>query len=907
MKQEFAIEEIKAMAALMPGDFVVYRLVGRTMKVLYFTETILSAFEVSDEDFRAAVRDDALDVVSPGDREYVLGTVLGKPVGPEMIECIFRLLHKEKGFFWVHSRSRIVGTVDGDPVILTNYTNLSAESAIFGHSVEDVETAFYNVDINDHEILYANRAAKEMAQVEDREFFNRYKCYEYFFGNSEPCKTCPIAEVLKTDRMAEIEEYDEDRQCWNRIRCKIVRWCGHQCLEVFVNDITTVKQEKERFNEAIQSLLDTNPDALCTFQLNLTRDLCYGGHGTSRYYLERLNSDTASGLFRNNAAMVPYPEDRRRLCDMFTCDRLIECYNSDKTQLQLDYRRQGENGRPFWVRTFVYLLKNPVTSDIEGVIYSTDISALKRDEEIFNIITSQECDYVAILDMEANTLEFMNLSYRLNEKYRSLLSEPGRKYDFDYIRHYTADSWVAAEDREYYLNNSPVSVVRQELERQGNYEMSIRGHYADRPDEYMCRKIQHYYLGDHRDTVLIIQTDVTETYLQQQREIDNARAASDAKSEFMSRMSHDIRTPLNGIIGMTYLAKKLDNSPEMDSYLNKIDTSSRFLLGLVNDVLDMSKAESGMIELHPEPYTSDQFMEYLQAVIIPLCREKNQEFIIEADPVPGIAPIMDPLRVNQIFFNLLSNSVKYTPEGGVIKYHLQENLTAGGKVALSAYVEDNGIGMSEAFQKVLFEPFTQENRDDVSKNRGTGLGLTIVRKMLDLMGGTIAVESRVGEGTKISLRAEFDYVDQEVIPAAAENISEEKGYEQLKGKHVLLCEDHPLNQEITRAILEEKGMIVEIAENGLEGVEKFKRSSIDFYTVILMDIRMPLMDGYKATAQIRKLRRADAGTVRILAMTADAFTDDIQRCLSAGMNGHISKPVEPDTLFAEILNKGNGR
>ena len=901
MKHELTIEAIRALVEPIPGDFVVYRIVGRKMKVVYFTDTILSSFGVSREAFVAATSDDALDVVMPGDRDYVLDTVLDKPVGPELIECIFRLLHMEKGFFWVHSRSRIIGTMDGDPLVLTNYLNLSSESEIFGHNVEDVETAFYNIDVNNHEILYANRAAKEHSHVAKKEFFGSYKCYEYFYGKSRPCSDCPVSYIRDMDGMYETERYDEKLKRWYGIRCKIVDWCGHECLEVFSDDITTVRQDKIKYDETIQKVLDANPDALCTFQINLTMDTCYGGHGTSEYYLRKLKSDTASGLFRNNAAMVPNESDRERLFELFSCEKLIECYYADKTQLQLDYRREGKNGKSFWVRTFVYLLKNPATADIEGVIYSADISDLKREEEIFNIITSQECDFVATLDLETKKVELVNLNIRTSEKTREFIDY--RAVDgFDEIRGLAADSWVAAEDREFYLAHSTAEAICRELDEHGHFEMSIRGHYPGHPDEYMCRKIQHYYLGDYKDTVLIIQSDVTETYLQQQREIDIAKAASESKSDFMSRMSHDIRTPLNGIIGMTYLAAKLDNSSEMKGYLEKIDTSSKFLLGLVNDILDMSKAESGKIELHTEPYGPAQLMEYLQAVIVPLCNEKNQKFIIEVDPIPGLVPIMDPLRVNQVFFNLLSNSVKYTPEGGEIIYHLDEKQMDNGRVALHASISDNGIGMSAAFQKVLFEPFTQENRDDVSRNRGTGLGLTIAKKMMDLMGGSITVDSAIGRGTRFDICAEFDCIDSAELTEKKENTNVEKGYGRLTGKHVLVCEDHPLNQEITRALLEDKGMIVEIAENGYEGMEKFRLSSVGFYTVILMDVRMPIMDGYEATSRIRELHRPDAEKVSILAMTADAFDDDIQKCLSAGMDGHVAKPVEPEKLYDTILN-----
>jgi CheY-like chemotaxis protein/two-component sensor histidine kinase len=364
-------------------------------------------------------------------------------------------------------------------------------------------------------------------------------------------------------------------------------------------------------------------------------------------------------------------------------------------------------------------------------------------------------------------------------------------------------------------------------------------------------------------------------------------------------MSHDIRTPLNGIIGMSYIASGETNPPRTADCLAKIDTSSKFLLGLVNDVLDMAKAESGSVELHPEPYRAEDFSNYIDAVIRPLCREKKQTLCVDVGRADGVVPLMDVLRVNQIFFNLLSNAVKYTPEGGTISCVVRDRRGPNGKLALTAKVSDTGIGISEAFQEVLFDPFTQEQRDDASERRGTGLGLAIVKRLLDSMGGSISVKSRVGEGTTFTLLAEFDCVPDEGAASGTAPGGEDDAAV-LAGRRVLLCEDHPLNQEIARALLSARGVSVETAENGRQGVELFRKSPVGYFDAVLMDIRMPVMDGYAAAKNIRSLRRADAGSVPIIAMTADAFADDVRKCFAAGMNGHIAKPVDPSRLYAVL-------
>jgi len=384
---------------------------------------------------------------------------------------------------------------------------------------------------------------------------------------------------------------------------------------------------------------------------------------------------------------------------------------------------------------------------------------------------------------------------------------------------------------------------------------------------------------------------------------DEAEKANRAKSDFLSRMSHDMRTPLNGIIGMTRIAEEQKNPPRTVDCLAKIGKSSHFMLGLVNDILDMAKAESGKIQLHLEPYLSEDFFNYIDAVIRPLCEGKKQKLAIDASVPQNIVPLMDELRINQIYFNIFSNAVKYTPEGGTINYRLHAYPTDGHRMALQIEISDTGIGMSKEFQKILFEPFTQEHRDESSEKRGTGLGLAIVKRLVEAMGGTISVESEQGKGSKFTINLSFDYVTRE--QAISYKDAGKAGTENtalLAGKQVLLCEDNELNQEIAKTLLEEKLMHVDTAGNGQTGLEKFMQSPPGYYSIILMDIRMPVMDGYEATRRIRSLSRADAAAIPIIAMTADAFSDDVRKCEKVGMNGHISKPIEPEKLYKMLLS-----
>jgi CheY-like chemotaxis protein/two-component sensor histidine kinase len=368
-------------------------------------------------------------------------------------------------------------------------------------------------------------------------------------------------------------------------------------------------------------------------------------------------------------------------------------------------------------------------------------------------------------------------------------------------------------------------------------------------------------------------------------------------------MSHDIRTPLNGIIGMTYLASEQDNPPKTKDCLKKVDTSSKYLLSLVNDILDMSKAESNKIEFHPEPYSFEEFNIYIDSLIRPLAEQKDQKFILNEDRIPSSSvPLIDKLRMNQIAFNLLSNAVKYTPEGGKINFTIFGEETAEKKMKVTYVVSDNGIGMSDNFQAHLFQPFTQENRTYQSEAHGSGLGLAIVKKLVEGMKGSINVCSKINEGTSFTLQFDFDTVEKSSCQSKRQSEKNENaGTNSLAGKHILLCEDNVLNQEIAKAIISEKGAIVETEDNGLLGLEAFKKSPENYYACVLLDIHMPIMDGYEAAVRLRSLKRADAKTVPLIAMTADAFEEDVKKCLSAGMDGHIAKPIDPKQLYSTLL------
>lgn len=372
-----------------------------------------------------------------------------------------------------------------------------------------------------------------------------------------------------------------------------------------------------------------------------------------------------------------------------------------------------------------------------------------------------------------------------------------------------------------------------------------------------------------------------------------------AKREFLFNMSHDIRTPMNAIIGFTALAQThIDDRGQVEDYLKKISVSSQHLLSLINDVLDMSRIESGKVTLEAKPVHLPELVHELRDIVQAVVSEKGLSLTLDTVGVENEDVIADPLRLEQILINVLANAVKFTPDGGQISlWIVQKDTAPAGYADFEFHIKDNGIGMSEEFQKHIFEQFARERTSTVSKIQGTGLGMAITKSLVDMMGGRITVKSEQGKGSEftISLRFPIGEAKTEQTPPAAKASA-------FTGKKLLVVEDNELNLEIASTLLKEAGFEVDTAENGKVAVEKVEAASADRYDLILMDIQMPEMDGYEATRRIRALPDTKKAALPIVAMTANAFEDDRKNALRAGMNGHIAKPLDIQKLF-QVLSE----
>ena len=382
-----------------------------------------------------------------------------------------------------------------------------------------------------------------------------------------------------------------------------------------------------------------------------------------------------------------------------------------------------------------------------------------------------------------------------------------------------------------------------------------------------------------------------------QEEARRADAANVAKTEFLQRMSHDIRTPINGIIGMLAVAERYpDDLKKQDECREKISKASQLLLELINEVLDMGKLESGEVVLEEKSFHLQELLNEVLTVIEKLAQERGIEVIKRDFSVTHWNLIGSPGHLKRLLMNIMGNAVKYNKDHGKIILSLREDESEDGRAFYTFICKDTGIGMSEEYQKRIFEPFTREDESVKTAYNGTGLGMPIAKKLTETMGGSISFTSQKGEGTAFTVKLPF------LIDKAAGKAEEtaEEAEASIKGVRILLVEDNELNMEISEFIVAEKGAVVTKAWNGKEAVETFAKAPEGAFDVILMDVMMPVMDGCEAAKEIRALPRKDAKTIPIIAMTANAFTDDKIRTREAGMNEHLSKPLAPDLVVKTI-------
>lgn len=528
--------------------------------------------------------------------------------------------------------------------------------------------------------------------------------------------------------------------------------------------------------------------------------------------------------------------------------------------------------------------------------------SIMREQKRLQIINAlgQAYSIILLLNIKKNMLEVIKFSDGVGHNIRK--EDLSNAFQKEYI-----ENMIAPLFQKNYIAFTDISTMESRLKEHDSLSC-----ISKTIKETWIRSMivpQKYDEKGNLSTVLLAISDVTEEKeheLEQdkilRKALVSAEHANRAKTAFLNNMSHDIRTPMNAIIGFTSLAAEhLDDREIIRDYLGKISTSGQHLLSLINDVLDMSRIESGSVKIEKTNVHLPDVLEDLKTIILESVHAKQQKLLIKMQDVVHEDIITDKLRLTQVLLNIISNAVKFTPVGGTIHILVEEKASQkAGYAVYSFCIKDNGIGMSKEFQEHVFDSFARERTVTESGITGTGLGMAITKNIVDLMGGTIHLTSKQGEGSEFIVTLECELANKTVQNKQSSCPKAEKKHLDYSGKKVLLVEDNELNREIATEILKSLGLKVDCAADGMEAVEIMSSEAGNQYDMIFMDIQMPKMDGYTATREIRTLKDMKKANVPIIAMTANAFDEDRKKAIKAGMNGHIAKPIDVNVILQNL-------
>ncbi len=1051
----------KTLMENMPGGIVVFEYDRSRQKlhIRYCSEQVASLFGYSSDAILEKAKDSPLDLIYHDDKPLVNSAINNMINFGTKIDLTFRILHADNELHYVSLNCLVSENSDEIYAIFTDADfkkraekNFYAQQKKINLLVEESDINFWEYDVTNNLATPQPRHMISTAYpIVYENFPESFLKAGYVHPDSIENFRKLHTRIKRGARSAEaVIQFitGPDQTEWRRIKyVSLPDVNGNVHIAAGKSTDVTEQKEMERlfYAELAHQQAPMSQNLVSSLRANITRNIIgsvNNGAPTGIY------SDLSYGGFIETVSKMIVDEDRRaEYVQLFSPDSLLTRYRAGDRHFSMEFRLLMPTYRNEirWMEANLRLIEEPVSGDVSAFMYLYDIDGEKTQEAILKRMSTVNYDFLGIVDLESET--YRSLWHKKSEDSISVQTVP---YSPDTIN--VLMRLVPEEYRIDFREKSSIQTIRENLEHSSVYAFSFPVILPDGTE--LQKKWQFLYLDDSKRQLIVYRNDITAIYQEEQRQKANLRTAlvsanqaSAAKTDFLSRMSHEIRTPMNAILGMTSIATEhIYDIEQVKDCLSKVELSANYLLSLINDILDMSRIESGKVVITNGRTDFSKFLEGIYTIIQTQADQRGLTFLHEIDPSVQKFYLCDETKLQQILINLLGNSIKFTPAGGTVSLKIRQKWQENDSAMMIFQVCDTGIGISEESLPHIFEPFVQEHTETTSVYGGTGLGLAICRNLVTLMGGSIHATSEKGKGSvfTISMKLEvaadqsagrsgayrmsregkilsglniifvgnrglFSFakpsqlerlgaktgkvgsvidaayrfrrqdrslchtliildgtehtldvleqvkfirsalgkecyvalvVDSEknrkyqpAIIAGAdflvdadsscedfakkiteritetsslkketyEGAREKKGKDfDFTGKRILLAEDHPLNIEVGKRLLQAKNATVDVAENGLIAVNMFCSKPEFYYDAILMDIRMPEKDGITAAREIRAMSRADSGTVPILAMTANAFDEDVAITKNAGMNAHLAKPIEPALLFRKL-------
>ncbi len=760
--------------------------------------------------------------------------------------------------------------------------------------LDDSDQMIMVCDMETCDMLYANTRLLKASAHAGEPYLGR-KCHKYVMESDEICSYCPLR---NKEGNLEVVKNVEDFTGVYSIKTKIIDWNGRKAFVEYASDITEMHLLERRYKREVDAIISSINMAkgICHVDLHDRKLLSFS---REKGILSDIDFTSVDQVLRAVEEELQTKEVKEEFRRVFSYENVLETYANGEMSLSFDTEVRRSNGDIVPVRFVGRLVNNPTNNHVECIAFNYDITEeveLKREMEITNKLNNAlACEYSTVFSVDLQT-GIMRIHKMDDSQNAQKLHLPEVVYFEEFFGEYIGN-FVEEEYREEFYRIANLDYLRRRA-CCGDFNISIR--FKTKPNiagqENFEAVVMPVDIKDHNNIVvgckcidkLIAREEHDKKILMESRQ--QAEAANKAKTAFLFNMSHDIRTPMNAIMGFTSLLSKYqDDAKCRIDYIHKIEASSRVLLSIINNVLEMARIEKGAISLDEGVWNVKMFNDSLFSLFEDMMSQKGLTFSHTVD-VQHDNVYCDPTKLREIFLNIVSNSYKYTPEGGTINMLTTEIPSPReGYALIRTIITDTGIGMSSDYLPHLFEEFSREHNTTQVGVEGTGLGMPIVKRLVEIMNGTIEVESEIGVGTKVTITLPHRIANGSAMMS---HNGLEVDPSMFRGRRILLVEDNELNAEIAMEILKEMGFLVDYVANGQQCLYKVEAAAPHYYDLILMDIQMPVMNGYEATQAIRAMSDSEKAGIPILAMTANAFAEDRLQAYRCGMNAHISKPID---------------